>query len=134
MTVVAVNVKETIDDAFESVRSPLGGGWRPLTETTKQINPRRDGGTPLLDTGRLRGSITTSVAAGGMRFGTNVIYAATQQFGRSDNKVFGKYPGPIPARPFLPITQDGRQLAPDSFWDRQRRMIEHWIVTGDIVE
>lgn len=52
---------------------------------------------PLIDTGRLRRSITTRVKPMAIEYGTNVVYAATQQFGTTR----------IPARPFLPVTPSG---------------------------
>lgn len=130
--VVAANIREKIDDSFNAAKSPQGDDWRALSDTTKRLNPRRVGGTPLNDTGRLRGSITTRVTPHTLFFGTNVVYAATQNFGRADNLIFGRYPAPIPARPFLPVSSDGRTLAPDAWWATQIRLIEHWIVTGEV--
>lgn len=130
--VVAANIREKIDDSFNDAKSPQGADWQALSNTTKRLNPRREGGTPLNDTGRLRGSITTRVTPKVLYFGTNVVYAATQNFGRADNQIFGKYPAPIPARPFLLVSPDGRTLAPAEWWATQIRMIEHWIVTGEV--
>jgi phage virion morphogenesis protein len=60
--------------------------WAPLKHRS---------GKPLIDTGRLRNSITARSDSDSAEVGTNVIYAATHQFGR----------GAIPARPFL-VLQD----------------------------
>jgi phage gpG-like protein len=35
-------------------------------------------------------------------------YAAAQQFGNPRNRMFGKAPAPIPARPMLPLRPSGR--------------------------
>lgn len=83
----AEDARTRIDEGFAASRSTAGQPWRPLAQ------PRRRGpGRPLLDTGRLRASITYRVDASGFVVETNVVYAATHQFGR----------GAIPARPFFP--------------------------------
>ena len=60
----------------------------------------------MLDTGRLRNSITYRVAGEVLYVGTNVEYAGIHQFGaragRRRNVV-------IPARPFLGISRDDRE-------------------------
>lgn len=132
MEVIAANVRELIDNSFNEGHSPLGAVWRGLSEATKQINPSRDGGRPLLDTGRLRNSITTRVEQRRMVFGSNVEYAAAQNFGNPDNRVFGGPAGPIPARPFLPVANN--RLAPEDFWDRQKQILRNWIQSGRISE
>ncbi len=56
-------------------------------------------GKILLDTGRLRSSVSSQVVSGTeVQIGTNVKYAGVHQFGSSKNK--------IPARPFLVIQAD----------------------------
>src|SRR5690606_20982611 len=96
---------------FRMSRGPDGQRWAPLK--------LRDG-KPLLDTGRLRNSITSRlVYAGGensVEIGTNVKYAPVQQFGaliKPRHKKFLLFPGAggkgriaakqvvIPARPFI---------------------------------
>lgn len=66
--------------------SPDGSPWKPLSAAT--IRSRRKGKgaeapMPLLDTGRLRNSITKRVDANSVFIGTNVEYAAAHQFGAS---------------------------------------------------
>lgn len=87
---------------------------------------------PLQDTGRLRASITTEVGATSIAFGTNVVYAAAQNFGYPENKMFGGEVAPIPARQYLPISADGTTLEPEDFWREQFQRIERWIVTGEV--
>lgn len=59
-------------------------------------------GKPLIDTGRLRASINAKADAAGVTVGTNLIYAATHQFGRDA----------IPARPFVVLqSEDQREIA-----------------------
>lgn len=66
--------------------SPDGVPWKPLSASTIR-NRRKGKGTgsamPLLDTGRLRNSITKRVDSNSVFIGTNVEYAAVHQFGAS---------------------------------------------------
>jgi phage virion morphogenesis protein len=61
------------------------------------------GGTPLIDHGNLRGSITHQPSADQVEVGTNVIYAAIHQFGGKAGR--GRQVT-IPARPYLGIGGD----------------------------
>lgn len=90
-TVYRVMVEETrslVTEAFARSAGP-SGAWAPLKRAR-----RRGGSKPLLDTGRLRASITYQVTADGYVVSAPVVYAAAQNFGQ----------GPLPARPFLPST------------------------------
>jgi phage virion morphogenesis protein len=66
---------------FKDSRDPYGQGWLALSRRT--IAQRRKGSNkPLLDTGRLRNSISYRlVGADAVDIGTNVAYAAIHQFG-----------------------------------------------------
>jgi len=77
--------------------------WKPLAPATvagrrkgKRKTSKRHHAKILLDTGRLRGSITIkkTMLPPTVWIGTNIIYARTHQFGARDRN--------IPARPFLP--------------------------------
>ena len=101
-------------ESFEESRAPDGESWQPLARATKVGRLRRDrrnfrkggglskrgrqavraGFQPLVDTGRLRASITRNVYGNAVEIGTDVAYAATHQFGDAGRG--------IPARPFLP--------------------------------
>jgi phage virion morphogenesis protein len=89
--------------------------WKPLKESTMVRKLRRFKGTYtkkgklsakgkriqkgskiLMDSSRLRNSIVYQVLTNGVQIGTNVVYAATHQFGRDA----------IPARPFLVIQEE----------------------------
>jgi phage gpG-like protein len=85
----------------------------------------------LNDTGRLRRSITTQVGPRSLSFGTNVVYAAKQNFG-DDSNMFGGHAAPVPARRYLPTSEDGTRLEPESFWQPQFDRIEHWLATGEV--
>lgn len=103
------------DEAFERGASPGGARW------PRSGRVRVHGGQTLIDTGRLRNSITRRVASTSVEVGSNVVYAAIQQLGgrtaphvirprRKKALAFGgrvfrsvNHPGSnIPARPFLP--------------------------------
>lgn len=89
--VLMEDARKRIDEGFARSVSPGGAPWRPLAPRTIARRRKRSS-RPLLDTGRLRASITYIITADGFVVGTSVIYAATHQHGRAE----------IPARPFLP--------------------------------
>src|SRR5574341_1107956 len=80
LEVYAQDLKTLVDDSFDQSRAPDGNAWAPLAPST--IARRRRGSSkPLVDTGRLRNSITAVALNDTLRVGTNVIYAGIQQFG-----------------------------------------------------
>lgn len=134
MEVAAQDTVTLIDDSFDGQRSPDGTPWQELSEKT--IARRRKGrgtGEPraLIDTGRLRQSITGRGSRRGFTFGTNVIYGGVQQFGGGRSR--------IPARPFLPIVRSGGRFSlmttgyAGQHWSQVRRAVAHYIRTGEIV-
>lgn len=88
----ALDIKKLVDDAFyKSIDPNTGTAWQPLAEST--IKKRRQGSSkPLIDTGRLRGSIATKAGDKSITYGTNVVYGGPHQFGTKK----------IPQRRFLP--------------------------------
>lgn len=93
--------------------------WQPLSPATiaRRSKSGHWPGQMLRVSGRLASSITPQYSAVMAAIGTNVKYAATQQFGAAQGQ-FGRdkrnHPipwGNIPARPFLPITAE-QQLQP----------------------
>lgn len=94
--------------SFRTSKDPHGKPWKPVL---------RAGGQPLVDTGRLRNSLTTRATGLTAEVGTNVLYAAVHQFGATIKPVkakalrfqlngqwFTRKQVKIPARPFLPTT------------------------------
>lgn len=96
MAVIAEDIKTFVDDRFRSSTDPTGARWQPLAEATKKKR-RQGSGKILVDTGVLRNSVNARPGPRSVRFGTNVPYAATHQFGS----------GKVPRRGFLPINEDG---------------------------
>lgn len=126
LAVIAVDIETFIDDRFKSGTDPGGNEWRPLAAATiaarRGTNPK-----PLIDTGTLRGSITTDVDNASILLGTNVPYAGFHQFGTTT----------IPARPFLPFTEDNEVVSEGPAakeFVRYAEMIATYIETGEITE
>lgn len=99
---------KTTADCFRSSQDPYGTPWKPLAMRA---------GKPLLDTGRLRGSIASQPGNGTFRLVAPVTYAPTHQFGatiravrakslmwkvRGRKGMFFAKEVTIPARPFFP--------------------------------
>ncbi|MCB1833934.1 MAG: phage virion morphogenesis protein [Geminicoccaceae bacterium] len=93
---------------FRSGTEPGGAPW------LKSIRAREEGGQTLVDSSRLRDSITRRTSAESVEVGTNVVYAAIHQFGgvirataapwlrfRVGGRWVKKKQVTIPARPFL---------------------------------
>jgi phage virion morphogenesis protein len=69
---------------FKRATDPYGVPWKPLSRRT--VAARRKGSSaPLLDTGRLRNSVSYRLVPNGVEVGTNVRYAAIHQFGGTIN-------------------------------------------------
>lgn len=66
-----------VRQGFRTSTDPWGKQWKPL---------KRRKGQPLVDTGRLRSSISYHAISGSVAVGTNVSYAPYHQFGFTINK------------------------------------------------
>ena len=72
------------EDHFKNQVDEDGVPWAPMSALTRALRRKGPGkGTAKLlrDTGRLRNSITYDADGHGFRVGTNIKYAAVQQFG-----------------------------------------------------
>ncbi|MDR0233707.1 MAG: phage virion morphogenesis protein [Zoogloeaceae bacterium] len=120
---------ESTKKRFDTSTDPDGNPWKPLKEDKKGKpvtvlarlrkilnagdNPARAGNKPLLETGRLKDSITVEVTDGGagVEVGTNRFQddweggAAVHQFGSEKRN--------IPARPFLGISKTDETMVLD---------------------
>ena len=98
---------------FRDSKAPDGTQWKPLSPVTIALR-RQNSSQPLLDTGRLRNSITRAVGVRDVVVGTNVRYAGTQQFGArkgrfGDTRRGAPIPwGNVPARPFLGLSREDK--------------------------
>lgn len=90
MKLAAAEALELAHDGFARSISPYGRRWK---------NPKHRTGKPLLDTGRLVGSIAPFSDARRFELRTNVVYAAVHQWGWSERN--------IPQRQFLPDSATG---------------------------
>lgn len=116
----AESLRTDIDSSFRQSTSILGEPWQPLSPSTV-ARRRKKSAKPLVDTGHLRRSITTSSDGDSISFGVSGDankYAGTHQFGlhmstwrktaRKDGKPNKPFTINIPPRPFLPINESGR--------------------------
>lgn len=87
---------------FQDQKDPQGRPWIPSDRVLTR------GGKTLVDTARLRNSITGKSDAAQAEWGTNVVYAATHQYGRVIRRSRSGG-GSIPARPFIGINRDDRE-------------------------
>lgn len=132
---IGFTLSQRIAATFNDQADPFGSPWAPLSPVTIALRRRRraGGGEQILrDTGALANSIThrlvgTTAVEIGPGPSTN-DYAATQQFGRADNRIFGKSPAPIPARPFLPV-RNGNADLPDDWADEVVTVVRQHLST-----
>lgn len=109
MTPVMRSIGEVVinqtDEAFEQGASPAGKPWKPSARVKEK------GGQTLVDSARLRNSITSEPTSKQVEIGTSVVYAAIHQLGgviRPKTKKALAFGGIVrrsvtmPARPFLP--------------------------------
>jgi len=100
-------IREEMESKFETGRE---GEWDPITETTFRLRPHRIKGAPPL--GGLKGGLFGSMKLRKVarKNEVEVLFdhpgAAPNNFGAPNNKMFGRYPAPIPARTFMDISDD----------------------------
>lgn len=130
MNAIAEGIRTSTIERFRNQESPEGKKWKP------SIRAVETGGNTLIQSTALRTSIRAESDSAGAAVGTNLVYAATHQFGaertiRAKNgkylrfKVGGKWVSvpsvsvSIPARPFLGISKEDeeeiREILEDAF-------------------
>lgn len=115
---LAEALRESTLERFKQSRAPSGKRWRT------SIRAAESGGKTLIDTTQLRNSIKSTADTSGFAVGTNVVYAATHQFGDAKRTIRAKTAKglrfrvngqfvtkkqvqvSIPARPFLGVSED----------------------------
>lgn len=106
---------EETAERFDTRTSPWGAPWEAISITTVEI--RLQQGKPPIG-GRFGATGTMADGGKALRFGFGSNPTPRYfHFGNPANRVFGKAPGPIPARPLLPITSSGVEL-PDPLRNR----------------
>lgn len=88
---------ESTKQRFKDQVDPDGLPWEPLAESTRE-SKRKNTDLILIEQGQLMDSLHPNSDANSVEFGTNLIYAATHQFGDADRG--------IPARPFLGVSSE----------------------------
>lgn len=108
-------------DRFRTQTDPTGAAWSPLSPTTLA---RKKTTRILFESGDLQSSIRSEVSDRMVEIIAGPTeYAATHQFGRADNKMFGKAKAPIPARPFLGLSDADNEEIRDATLEYFRRAI-----------
>ena len=124
MNAIAEGLRTSTVERFGSEESPEGTKWRPSIRATKS------GGKTLTKSAALKTSIKSKADSTGAAVGTNLVYAATHQFGdertiRAKNGRYLKFqigekwvsvPSVrvnIPARPFLGISEADKEEIKD---------------------
>jgi phage gpG-like protein len=96
--------------------------WTPLSPATIKRHPRRAGGKPLNDTGRLRMSVTggavKTVSKQRLVYGTTLVYAPLHNFG--GNTKFGY----VPQREFLYFDKANERAIKKIFSDYVEELTE----------
>lgn len=102
-------------ERFVEGKSPEGAAWAPKSPTTLAAYARRGVNAPrplIGETGRLGREISYQAGPQSVEVGSNLIYAAVQQFGAAQG-AFGRTArggpipwGNIPARPYLGLSPE----------------------------
>ncbi|HAV1517119.1 TPA: phage virion morphogenesis protein [Vibrio parahaemolyticus] len=104
------------DQRFRDKKSPDGVPWAPLSETTKSLKTKNVD-TILVLNGLLSGTLNYQASSDNLLFGSPLEYAATHQFGRvtSPNSMIPNKA--IPARPFLGVDENDREMILETLSD-----------------
>lgn len=135
MNEIGLFMVESTKQRFDNTETPQGTAWAPRSPTTIKHYQRtkQKFGPVLHKTGDLRQSIFHAYDATSVSVGTNLIYAAVQQFGAAQGAFgaaigrdkkgrdhFHHIPwGNIPARPFLGLSDGDRGNLVDT--------VEEWL-------
>ncbi|MFW2438061.1 MAG: phage virion morphogenesis protein [Arenicellales bacterium] len=104
MDMVGLEMVGSTVDRFRTSTAPDGSAWKPV----------KRGGTPLVDQGLLRGSITHLHDQDEVEWGTNSIYGAIHQFGGQAGR---NHAVTIDARPYVGVSDDDEELIQDVAYD-----------------
>lgn len=104
------------DQRFRDQKSPDGVPWAPLSEATKSLKSKNVD-TILVLNHVLSGTLNYQASSDNLLFGSALEYAATHQFGRTtapNSMIPNKE---IPARPFLGVDTDDREMILETLSD-----------------
>ncbi|MGL4224621.1 MAG: phage virion morphogenesis protein [Vibrio sp.] len=99
MDVVGQEVlSQTLERITGEQKSPDGTPWVAWSDSYRQYQAKKQSGGAFLDaSGQLIDSLNYEAAANEVLIGTNLVYAATHQFGDDERN--------IPARPYLGLSK-----------------------------
>jgi len=140
-----VYLRAKLQEGFERSQAPDGSSWLPLA------HPRSRGGSkPLLDTGKLRSSLTVEATSTGadfvLRYGSNLEYASVHQWGATITPKRGKklsipltpaagrldtpraMPGLFPVR----TTAGKLLLARRQGRGKKQQLVFHWVLVDQV--
>ena len=107
MAAIGEALRTSTLERFDRGKTPEGRPWKT------SIRARQDGGKTLVDQGVLRSQIHVESSSKGAVIGSNLIYAATHQFGDRNRTIRTRngqvFHISIPARPFLGVTEEDMQ-------------------------
>lgn len=116
---IANTLQNVTEESFDKQASPFGEKWKDNAPSTKA---KKRGNKVLIKSGLLSQSFTQKVTGSSAQVGTNKEYAAIHQFGGKAGR--GKKVN-IPARPFMPIKQNGE--IPKDLGDRLEREVVDYL-------
>lgn len=123
MREIAGHLADSAEENLQRQAAPDGVPWKPLAESTVADRRRQGyGAGPILErSGDLFGSIHADHDRRSAVAGTNLVYAALQQFGGEP----GMPPGAaaVPARPFLGVGEEHREMILESIREHLRRAV-----------
>lgn len=99
-------LREDVEMRFQTESDPWGNAWAPLSPVTVALRAKAGQlGKILQRTRNLANSAFWRLDDTKRRVVVSLSapYARVQHFGNPSNKLFGKTPAPIPARPILPL-------------------------------
>ena len=132
MPVVGEVLREFVAQRFETQTDPWGAPWAAHSPVTVMIRRRRGTGASmrkLVERGTLMGSFAYEVRNNGRRVvifagGAAAPYAAVHQRGNPNNRIYGKAPAPIPARPILPLRGEQPDMPPALLEEIRETMLD----------
>ncbi|KFE96080.1 phage virion morphogenesis protein [Vibrio parahaemolyticus] len=120
LTPAMANIGEELlishDQRFRDQKSPDGAPWAPLSETTKSLKAKNVD-TILVLNGVLSGTLNYQASSDNLLFGSPLEYAATHQFGRTTTANSMIPNKAIPARPFLGVDENDREMILETLSD-----------------